>query len=177
MRYFSMLAGGIPCLLVLVLFPFTAFPADRPLNVTVSILPEKYFVEKIGGENVTVSVMVPVGADLHVYEPRPRQIIELSKAKLYFSIGVPFENAWLPRFKSANPKLVFVPIDRGVPKIAMTADSHDHDGEKGGLDPHIWLSPPLVKAISANIKDALTAADPSHADDYRANHARFLKEI
>jgi zinc transport system substrate-binding protein len=169
------------CLIAFTSFPSMAFTQTGPLEVAVSILPQKYFAEKIGGNHVSVTVMVPPGADPHVYEPRPRQIIELSRSKLYFSIGVPFENAWLTRFKSANTKLVFVQTDRGIVKIPLSAtESHSHnshDSQEGGLDPHIWLSPPLVKTIALTMRDALVLADPAHAADYRANSDAFLKEI
>lgn len=167
--------------LVFVSIPITTIAQKGPMEVTVSILPQKYFAEKIGGSHIKVTVMAPPGADPHVYEPRPRQIIDLSRSKLYFAIGVPFENAWLARFKSANPKLVFVQTDRGIVKIPMTAtDNHDRDSHASGdsgLDPHIWLSPALVKTIALNMRDALVSADPAHTNDYRANSDAFLKEI
>ena len=65
------------------------------LNVFVSILPQKYFVEKIGGARVSVHVMVTPGKSPATYEPTPNQVVELGSADVFFTIGVPFENAFL----------------------------------------------------------------------------------
>ena len=58
--------------------------AADPLPVFVSIPPQKYFVEKIGGNRVNVSIMVTPGSNPHNYEPKPNQMTALSKAKIYF---------------------------------------------------------------------------------------------
>lgn len=154
----------------------------NPVPVAVSILPQKYFAERIGGSLVSVTVMTPPGADLHTYEPRPRQLIELSRAKLYFAIGASFENAWLSRLTSANPRLTVVHTDRGIRKIPLAPHSDHHaapekEHHEDGLDVHIWLSPPLVRTVAATMRDALVSADPAHADAYRANYETFKKEI
>ena len=70
------------------------FPADR-LAVFVSILPQKYFVQQIGKDFVDVHVMVLPGASPAIYEPKPKQMATLSRADIYFSIGVLFEKVWL----------------------------------------------------------------------------------
>ena len=76
--------------------------ASDQLDVTVSILPEKYFVERVGGDYVNVNVMVGPGDSPHTYEPKPRQLARLAKAALYFGVGMDFERAWLPRFAAAS---------------------------------------------------------------------------
>ncbi|MHB9027830.1 MAG: metal ABC transporter solute-binding protein, Zn/Mn family, partial [Candidatus Latescibacterota bacterium] len=162
--------------------PGSVHSETKPLAVAVSIPPQKYFAERIGGSLISVTVMTPPGADPHTYEPRPRQLIELSRARLYFAIGVPFENAWLPRLRSMNSKLTIVPTDKGIQKIPMTPHSDGdalHRGERHevGPDVHIWLSPPLVRTVAAAMRDALVSADPAHADEYRANFEKFRKDI
>ena len=67
------------------------------LQVTVSVVPQKYFVERIGGDHVAAAVMVEPGANPATYEPKPEQLKALSRAAAYFSIGVPFEDVWLDR--------------------------------------------------------------------------------
>jgi len=148
----------------------------------VSIVPQKYFVEKIAGDLAQVTVMVPPGASPATYEPRPSQMRALSRADLYFAIGVPFEKAWLPRFAAQNPKMKIVDITEGIRKVPMAAHDHDH-GHEGDrhphetLDPHVWLSPPLVKILARNIAEALEKADPVHADTYRKNFAAFDRDL
>ena len=88
------------------------------ISVFVSIVPQKYFVEKIGKDLVSVSVLVPPGSSPHSYEPRPSQMAGLSRAKLFFTIGVEFENAWIPRIRDNATNLKIVPIDSGIEKIA-----------------------------------------------------------
>lgn len=137
------------------------------LDVTVSILPQRYFVERIGGEHVDVNVMVLPGESPATYEPSPEQLRALSDADLYCSIGVPFENAWLDRIGSANDDMVMVDTTQGIDRIE----------EGGNPDPHIWLSPSLVRIQAATIAEALTSADPSHAEVYESNLERFLEDI
>jgi len=184
--------------------------AVEKIPVFVSIIPQKYFVQQIGKDLVDVQVMVQPGASPTTYEPRPRQMMALSKAAVYFSIGVPFEKSWLGKIAAANPDMKVVATDHGIEKLPMAG--HHHHGEHGydqveemhhegqhehhedsnqakkdngeghhhaqkGLDPHIWLSPPLVKTQASTIMAALQAADPAHRSVYKANYQRFVRAI
>jgi zinc transport system substrate-binding protein len=130
---------------------------------------------------------------------------DISKTKIYFAIGVPFENAWLKKIAAANPDMQVVHTDDGIEKLAMTAHHHDdhekgeHHGEEkhghekdehheeaehdkdhhehAGLDPHIWLSPPLVKIQAQTILAALQEADPDNRSVYEANFKEFTAQI
>jgi zinc transport system substrate-binding protein len=144
-----------------------------PLPVFVSILPQKYFVERVGGERVAVSVMVGPGQSPATYEPTPRQMAALSQARLYFSIGVAFEDTWMARIRAANPALRLVPLQRGIALLPLTGP----DGKPTGKDPHIWTSPNRVVLMAANVRDALIEADPVHRGDYEANHRAFLADL
>jgi zinc transport system substrate-binding protein len=166
-----------------------AWAADR-IPVFVSITPQKYFVQQIGKDRVDVQVMVAPGASPATYEPRPRQMAALSKTALYFAIGVPFEAVWLDKIAAANARMKVVHTDAGIIKIPMAAHPHserssrkenhqpgeDHH-ERGGLDPHIWLSPPLVKQQARTICSALQQADSAHRDAYEANYNIFAAAI
>jgi zinc transport system substrate-binding protein len=155
---------------------------DGKMNVTVSILPEKFFVERIGGEHVMVNVMVGPGDSPHTYEPKPEQMAALSRSAIYFAIGVEFEGAWLDKFISANPKMVIVDISDNVEKIPME-DLHDEDESEGDeqssdeLDPHIWTSPELAKTIARRIADELSKNDAQNAEDYQTNLNELLAQI
>jgi zinc transport system substrate-binding protein len=150
-----------------------AASASAPLPVFVSILPQKYFVERVGGRQVAVSVMVGPGQSPATYEPTPRQMTALSQARLYFSIGVAFEDVWMKRIQAANPALHVVSMQRGVALLPLTGPS----GEPTGTDPHIWTSPQRVKIMAATIRDALTEADPVHRGDYESNYRAFSAEL
>jgi len=148
--------------------------ANTPI-VMVSVQPQAYFVQKIAGDLVEVQAMVGTGDDPHTYEPTTEQMRNLTNAQLYFSIGVEFEAAWLPRFTAANPNLKIVDSAEGV--VRLPAAPNTSGEEAGEPDPHIWLSPSRVKQISANMAAALAELDPSNATIYEQNLAQWLQEI
>jgi len=143
------------------------------LNVTVSILPEAYFVERIGGDLVNVNVMVGPGESPHTYEPQPAQMEDLAVSRIYFSIGVEFEDAWLGKFAETNPDMKIIDASATIQRIPMTASEE----EEGELDPHVWLSPANVRIIAQNIEAALSEEDPANSDVYKANLDDFLQDI
>ena len=185
-----------PILLCITLFFAVFFSSlscagDEP-SVFVSILPQKYFVEQIAGDLVNIQVMVKPGASPATYEPKVSQMKKLAATELYFAIGVPFEQAWLERIAGVNPQMKIVKTDVGIKKLSMAkhlhedevddaheehaGDDHANDQEEG-LDPHIWLSPQLVKQqatiISASLKELL----PEQATLFETNLTRFQKQI
>ena len=185
----SWVKGSVLCLLAGFSFASPSWAAEK-VPVFVSILPQKYFVEKIGGDRVDVRVMVEPGASPHTYEPKPGQMAALSKTRLYFAIGVTFEKIWLKRISAASPKMKVVHTDRGIEKRQMAAHHHHHHegGESGhgerhhphdhhGLDPHVWLSPPLVKIQARNILAALQEADSANRDIYEDNYRGFITGV
>lgn len=139
-------------------------PYQDKVQIVVSISPQTYFVEKIGGDKVIVSIMVPPGANPATYEPRPGQMKELSHARMYVRIKVPFENAWMDKISAANKNMLIVDSTMGIERI-------------GGKDPHIWLSPGLVKIQVENIYSGLVQVDPENKEIYIQNKKTFLKEI
>ncbi|MDJ0597810.1 MAG: zinc ABC transporter substrate-binding protein [Crocosphaera sp.] len=156
-----------------------------PLDITVSIMPQKYFVNKIGGDRVKVNVMVEPGVTPHTYEPKPQQLQALSEAEAYIAIGVPFEKVWMDRISQANPKMLTVDSTEGIERLTMMDhdhghdhdDHHDHNEEEINLDPHIWLSPRLVKIQTQTIYETLVRLDPKHQETYQTNLNNFLQEI
>jgi len=146
--------------------------AEGKIDVFVSIVPQKYFVEKIGGALVNISVMVKPGANPATYEPKPRQMVALSRTNIYFAIGVPFENVWLKKISAANPKMLVVHTEKGIEKKSMKSDK-----PQGIKDPHIWLSPTLVKIQARNILNALVAIDQANKSVYEAGYKQFIIEI
>ncbi len=175
--------------------------AAEPVAVFVSILPQKYFVEQIGGERVAVSAMVEKGRDPHVFEPLPAQMEGLSKAKAYFAVGLPFEETLLPRATSLNPGLKVFRIDEGIDKIAGSCDhdhhhghteekqdhkhDHEHKNEKHdhhahhheGADPHVWNGPREVVHMAGKILEGLIEIDPDGEAEYAERHAAFVERV
>ncbi|QGT78465.1 ABC transporter substrate-binding protein [Guyparkeria halophila] len=159
------------------------------LPVAVSIPPQAYLVEAIGGDHVEVQVMVPANAEPVTYEPTPRQMAALSKAELYFSVGVPFEKGWLPRFRASNPDMAVIDTTDRIQRRAMTPHAgHDHGNDHAGhdheaapeasaRDPHVWLSPPLVRLQAETIRDALIEAAPQQAAAFHRGFRQLAEEI
>jgi len=133
------------------------------IRVWVSIVPQKYFVERVGADRVHVEVMVPPGFSPAAYEPKPNQIEGLAEAELYVRIGVPFEATWMPRIEAANEDMLVVDQSDGIERI--------------GEDPHIWLSPRLVKAQARTIYEALAELDREHEAYYRTNLDAFVRDL
>jgi zinc transport system substrate-binding protein len=142
-----------------------------PLAVAASILPLADFTRQVGGERVSVEVLVPPGANPHTYEPTPAQLAALSRARLLVLNGVGLE-FWADKVIGAarNPRLVVVRAAAGLPVLAGDA------GEPGG-NPHVWLSPREAIHLVTAIRDGLVRADPAGADVYRANAERYVAAL
>ena len=137
---------------------------NTKINIIVSILPQIDFVENIGKDKVKVSAMIPPGFSPATYSPNMEQLKKLSNADLYIKIGhIPFEKTQMKRLEDLNPKMKVVDSSEGI--------------EIYENDPHIWLSPRLVKIQVANICDALIKIDPENQDFYKNNKNEYLAEL
>jgi zinc transport system substrate-binding protein len=170
-------------LLILSLLCVTAF---AKLNTVVSILPQKTFLEQIGGDKVNISLMVKPGNSPHTYEPKPSQMVAISKAKLYFAIDIEFEHVWLDRFLNQNKNLKVIDVSKGIKKLPIQKHSHDDDEHHGhhdkdehneNLDPHVWTSVSNVKIIAKNIYEALSKYDSSNQAYYKSNYDKFISKL
>lgn len=161
-------------------------PSDGRVPVFVSIVPQATFVKKIGGDAVDVEVMVKPGYEPAAYDPAPSQMRELDRAEVYFAIGVPFEAGQMPRIRSVAPKLWIVKTQDGVPRRRMAESGAQAEDDKAhgeahdahaGYDPHIWLSPKLVKIQAATICRALSKLRPKRKATFEANLRKFDAEL
>jgi len=170
-------------ILSLLLMSLSVLMADATM-VTVSILPQKFFVEKIAEDKIEVNVMVKPGFSPATYEPKPEQMKKIVSSKAYFSIGVPFEKVWLSKFKAANAQMIITDTSNGIDKLSMASHSHHEEEDEhnthneGGIkDPHIWLDPILVKIQAKHIYNTLVSIDSNNSSFYRKNYNNFLREI
>ncbi len=170
-----------------------AVSAATPLKTFVSVLPLKYFVERVGGRRVAVQVMVGPGRSPATYEPTPKQMAALSRTQLYFRVGVPFETVWMKRVADLNPTMAIIDLRQGLKLRPLK--HHHHDAKKGNqeiehrgheqeqktisqeTDPHLWTDPNLVKQMTEQIRITLTAADPAGAADYQAGAEAFIHDL
>jgi zinc transport system substrate-binding protein len=167
---------------IIVLLSFVCSLVSADINIVVSIIPQKIFVEAIGGDKVTVSAMVQPGDSPHTYEPKPSQMISIAQADAYFTIGVEFEKSWMSRIEAQNKKMRLYDLSSGVQKMTIKehhhGDKYEHEHEEDeGLDPHIWVSPVNVRIIAKNIYEALMSLDAKNSDYYTARYDDFLNTI
>lgn len=137
-------------------------PKTTSLDVFVSIPPQAYFVRRIGGDLVSIHVLVSKGQEPHTFEPNPRQMRTLAKSKLFFEIGMPFERQLVGRIRA----------NKRHPQIVNTAENVPHLH-----DPHIWLSPPMIEQQARTMAKALETIDPSNANTYRTNLQTFISDL
>lgn len=150
------------------------------LRVAVSVPPQAYFVERIGGPHVEVVTLIPPGYSHVDYPLTPRQLVALSRARLYVAVGHPafeFERARIYPLLPDLPELQVVDMSKGMRILEGEGEGSEHGHEHEGGDPHVWVAPDTVAVAARNIAAALAEADPAHAAEYRANLARFEKEI
>ena len=172
-------------IVLIAVFCINSVYADKnaKIDVFVSIMPQKYFAEKIGGNLVNVSVLVPSGTSPENFDPSPRQIVQLGSSDVYFTMGVPFENIFLDKLKAGGKKLVIAPCDKDVPKLQNAEhEEHEHGHDEGHhhhgeFDPHIWTDPELIKIIAENMACTLSDLNPDNAAVYASNLEIFKKEL
>jgi zinc transport system substrate-binding protein len=160
-------------------------PEPGRLAAFTGIPPLAYLVEQIAGDHVHVEALVQPGQDPHTFQPTPRQIFALSRAAIFFQIDMPFEQVLLEKARAANPRLEVVDATEGITKRPMdaqcieheTGEGHDHSTLAGEPDPHVWLSPRLLKRQAKNVAQALGRLDPAHRPDYQKNLATLNKRL
>lgn len=191
-------------LLVLGALGLAACAAPRPaaspvaadaIPVAVSVPPQAYLVERIGGPRVRLEVMIPPGASEATYSPNPRQMVALSEARLYVRVGHPaflFEPQSIDPFLAAHPGIRVVDMSRGMDLITTggaeggeaprgffggRGEGEDEGHDHAAGDPHVWVAPGTVRVAARNIETALADLDPAHAPLYRANLGRLLADV
>lgn len=164
-----------------------AQPEDQSkVNVVATTVPLGHFTKMVGGDLVTVAVLVPPGANLHTFEPSPFKLVEVEDADLYVKNGAGLE-IWMERIIQANEDMLVVDSSTGVDLIETTdSDDHGHGAHLGDhgvhekiltADPHIWLSPKNTMIIVENICEGLMEVDPDNADIYQKNRDAYLSKL
>ncbi len=140
--------------------------SDKPM-ISVSILPQQYFIEQLAGDLVEINVMIPPGASPATYEPSVSQLGKLDRSDVYMRIGyVGFERSWMDRIISVNPDMKIVDLSEGVDIIMEdSGEKEDHHGHAHhGSDPHIWMSTFNARIIARNIHNELVLLLPGEKE-------------
>lgn len=143
---------------------------------TFSILAD--LVRAVGGDRVEVSALVGPGADAHSFAPKPADAQALGRADLVVVNGLGFD-AWADRLvRTAGYKGAVVVASAGVtPRKTEGGHDHGHGHGDAEVDPHAWQNPTNVQIYVANIRDALTRADPAGGEAYAARAADYQKQL
>lgn len=157
---------------------------DKKRVLTVTIEPQRFFLEKIAGDKFTINTLVPPGTSPETYEPSPSVMIELGKSQIYFRVGdLGFEKVWAQKLAENNPDVKVVDCSRGISLIeghefCSHAPGEDHAHDHGqAMDPHIWSSPKAMLAFTRNMYEALVESDPDNKAFYTANFEDLTETI
>ena len=116
--------------LMLATFATTAAAAGS-VRVAVSVAPQAWLVERIGGPLVEIVTAVAPGESPHSFDPTPRHVAQLSAAHIYFTVGVPVENQLLPRLTATYPGMMVVDTTADIPHLSAASghgdSGHDHE--------------------------------------------------
>ncbi|MFK5969304.1 MAG: zinc ABC transporter substrate-binding protein [Candidatus Marithrix sp.] len=151
-------------------------------SITVSVLPQKYFVEKILGDKFDINVMIPPGASPVTYEPSPRQMKELSTSITYIRIGhIEFEKVWMSKLQNLNTEMDIIDLSVNTELIESEHNHKTNYNPAGhhhhGVDPHIWTSPKEVKKLTDLIYQYFVKQYPESKSEFDINYKAFTNEI
>ena len=122
-----------------------------------SIAPQEFFVERVGGDLVSVKVLVGPGQSPHTFEPTPRQMADLAESDVYFAIGLPFEDRLLGRVEKLGSGIQVIDTSEGIPH-RQVEDAHGHDEEE-------------TSGGDSDRQEDAGHASSAHDDEHHADHA------
>ncbi|MCJ8011212.1 metal ABC transporter substrate-binding protein [Paenibacillus sp. KQZ6P-2] len=157
---------------------------EGKVNVVTTFYPIYEFAKAIGGEDANVINLLPAGVEPHDWTPRSQDIVNTSKAQLFFYNGAGLEG-WVPQFlKGLNKdtKVKACEVSKGVKLIEADGDSeHQHEGEghrdQHHVDPHTWVSPKSAMIMAENMKNSYIEVDPAHKDGYTHRYMELQKKL
>jgi zinc transport system substrate-binding protein len=158
--------------------------AEAPLRVWVGIPPLAELVRALGGEQVSVQLLVGRGQSHETFSPTARQMRTLANADVYFAMGLPFENVLLQRIGNAMPHLQVVDTVATVPLLDLASEhgcsnchAHDHNDHSHHVDVHRWLSPPILIAQTKAVVASLSRLRPQSAAAFETHAAAFIADV
>lgn len=151
--------------------------ATTVVPIAVSLPPLAWLAQAVGGERAAVTVLLPPGSTPETFEPTPRQMLEMSQARVVVVVGhpaFPFEerllHSLLERHAAAN----------GAQVVRLVGGSRGEALDTRSLaagDPHVWLSPTVMASAARDLAAALEVVDPDSAPGYARGLAATLAEI
>jgi manganese/iron transport system substrate-binding protein len=152
------------------LLPGTALAADKPKVVTTfTVIAD--IARNVAGDAADVESITKPGAEIHGYQPTPRDILKARDADLVLRNGLNLE-AWFEKFLVNLGDVPTVTVSDGVEPISIGGGAYD-----GKPNPHAWMSPDNALIYVENIRKALTDIDPANAAIYEANAKTYSDKI
>jgi manganese transport system substrate-binding protein len=127
--------------------------------------------QNVAGDKAIVQSLVKPGAEIHGYEPTPKDLVRAQDADLILDNGLNLER-WAERFYNSVPKVPHVTLSSGVEAVAITQDA-----QQGKPNPHAWMSPRNALVYVENIRKALANLDPANENVYARNAAAYSQQI
>lgn len=159
--------------------PVMAAPSKEPLNVVVTIPVLKDLAEVVGGPHVRVTSLLKGYENEHTYSPKPSDLVAVRKAQVLFEVGLGLE-VWVANLvKSAGrSSLTIITTSKGIGLIPddHEVDPNHRDGHARG-NPHVWMDPENAVTMMRHVTEALSHADPDHAQEFRQNQAAYLRRL
>jgi len=157
--------------------PVSLGPGER-LRVVATTTIVGDVVARVGGDGIQLTVLLPVGADPHTYEPTPADLTAVAGAHVLFINGLGLEGFLERTLRNVGGDLPVVPVSVGIPPRPLEeAEEEEEEHSHGEYDPHVWLDVRNVMVWVENIRQALSGLDPTRADRYAANAAAYRKEL
>ncbi|MBA4383960.1 MAG: ABC transporter substrate-binding protein [Anaerolinea sp.] len=157
----------------------TSKASQTGLKIVASTTMVGDVVSQIGGKHIQLTVLYPVGADPHTFEPRPQDVAAITDAQIVFLNGLELEHSLEPVIESnATGKIIHVSDGVEVLPFSELQPSQNSEGETfTSGDPHTWMDPNLVMVWVNNIEAVLSELDPANADEYAANAKSYLAQL
>lgn len=154
-------------------------PKDKKLRVIATIFPVYDFARHIGGDKITVTMLLPPGTDAHHYELKPDDIIKATKADIFLFTNFELEQ-WAYKIISAadkNTNMQAVETGSGAMMLRLNKEEDEHEAHPAGFDPHIWLDMDNAQKMADNITSAFIKKDPRNSGYYLKNAADYKRRL
>jgi manganese/iron transport system substrate-binding protein len=143
----------------------------KPKRVVTTFTILADMARNVAGDKALVESITKPGAEIHEYEPTPRDIVKAQSADLVLRNGMGLER-WFEKFMGSIRNVKSVDLSHGIEPMGITEGPYD-----GRPNPHSWMSPKNALTYVENIRSALVEIDPAHRATYDANAAEYSAKI
>lgn len=162
----------------LFILPRSVLTESPRIRIVTTVFPLMEFTKAVCGERGEVSLLLPPGAEVHTWNPRPSDIVRISSADLFVYVGANLE-PWIHDLLRSikNSALRVLEASKDLPLIETDAGSHQNNHARGEFDPHIWLDFELDQIIIDRIASLLSEVDPRHSSLFLSNAASYKEKL